>query len=314
MGKTYENSRPGIYLIVNPNNKRYIGSSVNLTRRLSRYKNLSCKNQPAIYASLKKYGYENHKIKILMHCDRGDLLFWERAFGDMYLSLANFDNGLNIQLPGYDDIPRIMTEEQKKKISEQQKNRFLSDDERKRTSELTKKGFTEEVKRKLSETHKKRFKDPELRKKRSEDRKNYYIKNPEAKKSAAEKTIQAFKENPKLREKSKNTFKKFREENPNYYSEMMKKKYLDNPELGKKISARNKQYYIDNPEARKRASEKTKLQLANGHPNSKKIINIETGEIFENVNYLMPILKKCKNTIRKYMENESLNPTTYRYL
>jgi group I intron endonuclease len=314
MGKAYENSRPGIYLIVNPNGKRYVGSSVNLTRRLSRYKNLSCKNQPAIYSSLKKYGYENHKVKILMHCDREDLLFWERAFGDMYLSLADFDNGLNIQLPGYDDKPRIMSEEQKKKISEQQKNRFLSEDERKRTSKSTKKGFTEEVKRKLSETHKKRFENPELRKKRSEDRKNYYIKNPEARLVAAEKTKQVYLNNPELREKSNNALKKFREENPNYHSELMKKKYLENPELAKNSSIRNKQYYIDNPEARKKASERTKLQLANGHPNSKKIINTDTNEIFENINFLIPILGKCKNTIRKWLSNESLNPTTYKYL
>ena len=119
MGKAYENSKPGVYLIVNPNNKRYVGSSVNLNRRFSRYRNLSCKNQPAIYASLKKHGYENHKVKILMYCNKEDLFFWERTFGDLYLSLADFDNGLNIQLPGYEDKPRIMTDEQKKKISEQ---------------------------------------------------------------------------------------------------------------------------------------------------------------------------------------------------
>ena len=46
----------GIYKITSPNNKVYIGQSVDIEKRLKRYKNLNCKKQSKIYNSLNKYG------------------------------------------------------------------------------------------------------------------------------------------------------------------------------------------------------------------------------------------------------------------
>jgi len=57
----------GIYKIINPFGKIYIGQSVNIEKRFKTYKALS-KNvigQTKLYRSLKKYGAENHKFEIL---------------------------------------------------------------------------------------------------------------------------------------------------------------------------------------------------------------------------------------------------------
>jgi hypothetical protein len=55
----------GIYKIVSPSGKIYIGQSRNLGNRKSYYKRLYCAGQPAIYNSLKKYGWSNHVFKII---------------------------------------------------------------------------------------------------------------------------------------------------------------------------------------------------------------------------------------------------------
>lgn len=54
-----------IYKITNPKGRIYIGQAQSMSERLSHYKGLNCKNQTKLYRSLKKYGYYNHKVKIL---------------------------------------------------------------------------------------------------------------------------------------------------------------------------------------------------------------------------------------------------------
>lgn len=224
------NENCGVYIIINPNNKRYVGSSKSLNKRFNRYKNYSCSRQSAILASLKKYGHENHKFKILINCEEKDLLFWERVFGDIYLSSANFPNGLNITLPGYNDVPQVRADEFKKRVSDIQKNRFSNPEERIKTSLATKNGFTDEVKRKMSDLHKKRFENIELRKQRSSVRKEYYQKNPEARIRASEITKKNIEKNPNLRKIAADTFKKYYEQNPE--ARKMKQKKVINIETG----------------------------------------------------------------------------------
>lgn len=55
----------GIYKITSPSGKIYIGQSANIKERISYYKNYRCNRQPKLYASLKKYGFENHRIEII---------------------------------------------------------------------------------------------------------------------------------------------------------------------------------------------------------------------------------------------------------
>ena len=123
-------SKIGVYLIISPTGGRYVGSSKRLDKRFNRYKNLSCSRQSAIYASLSKHGWDKHKFSILIYCEEVDLLFWERCFGDIYLASANFTQGLNIVLPGYDDVPQHRTKEFNDKVSAIQKKRFENPESR----------------------------------------------------------------------------------------------------------------------------------------------------------------------------------------
>ncbi len=60
-------------MITSPSGKRYIGQAQNLNKRLNHYKNLDCKGQRLLYASLLKYGYEGHMVEILECCIPEDL-------------------------------------------------------------------------------------------------------------------------------------------------------------------------------------------------------------------------------------------------
>lgn len=305
----------GVYLITSPSNGRYVGSSKHLDKRFNRYRNYSCSRQSAIYSSLKKYGYENHKIKILMHCEEGERLFWERIFGDLYLSSAEYKNGLNLLLPGYDDIPPVVTQEFRDKISKTQIERFKDPAQRENTSIKTKHGFTSEVKEKMSELHKKRFEDPTLRAQRSQVRTQYYKDNPEAKEKVAQKQREVMAKDPLLKKKCLAGFKKYRGENPTAHSELMKKKHRDNPELGKTHSERLKQRYIDNPEWREQAAIKTRIQIQqNGHNMSKKVINIETKEEFNTVKDAAKSTIYGVSTFREILKGRHKIKLPYQYV
>src|ERR1035437_10360416 len=54
-----------IYKLTAPNGKCYIGQSCNIHKRFLQYKGLYCKQQPKLYKSLNKYGWENFTKEIL---------------------------------------------------------------------------------------------------------------------------------------------------------------------------------------------------------------------------------------------------------
>jgi group I intron endonuclease len=74
----------GIYKILSPSNKIYIGQSVNIERRWKEYKNLYCINQRKLYFSLKKHGVENHVFEILEECCENILLERESYWKNFY--------------------------------------------------------------------------------------------------------------------------------------------------------------------------------------------------------------------------------------
>ena len=51
----------GIYKIVSPTGKTYIGQSIDLVRRKKEYAKLQCKKQKRLYYSLNMYGWDRHK-------------------------------------------------------------------------------------------------------------------------------------------------------------------------------------------------------------------------------------------------------------
>ena len=85
----------GIYKIINPKGKIYIGQSIDIDRRFNEYKKLQCNQSKKIYNSLKKYGWENHKFEIIEECSIDNLNIKEEEYISYYNSHIN---GLNIKL------------------------------------------------------------------------------------------------------------------------------------------------------------------------------------------------------------------------
>jgi group I intron endonuclease len=147
-----------IYKITSPTKKIYIGSTINYKKRIKHYRNLDCKAQVKLYNSLIKYGFKNHIIEILEVCNNDELYRKERYYGELYDSCGK--NGLNLSLPGYDDIKPIYSIETKLKKSISQsgiKNNFYG------------RKHTEETKKKISKINLGRKHSEEVRKKVSQN-------------------------------------------------------------------------------------------------------------------------------------------------
>jgi hypothetical protein len=115
----------GIYKITSPSNKIYIGQSVNIIDRWQHYERLNCKDQPAIYSSLQKYGFENHKFEIVEECLILELNEKEIYWGNYYNVLSI--NGLNCKLGS---ARGICNEKTKQKISQSSKGKKFTLDHR----------------------------------------------------------------------------------------------------------------------------------------------------------------------------------------
>ena len=88
--------RCGVYKWVNKiNSKSYIGSSVNLSSRLSHYFSLNylakrtSKYKSKIYNALLAHGHDNFQLEILEVCGRSDLIKKEQSYIDYFKSEGN---------------------------------------------------------------------------------------------------------------------------------------------------------------------------------------------------------------------------------
>jgi len=100
-----------VYKITSPTGRIYIGSTYQtLYQRWYSYKTLQCKSQSKLYRSLKKYGPENHVFECIWRGLIEDMFKMERTFGDLY-EVLDKHKGLNLSLPGYDDVPVLYSEE-----------------------------------------------------------------------------------------------------------------------------------------------------------------------------------------------------------
>lgn len=91
-----------IYRITSPSGKVYIGQTLNINDRLNRYKYMDCKRQTKLYNSIKKYGWDNHKIEIVEEIivennNREQLDVREKYWISEFNSL---NNGLNCNIGG----------------------------------------------------------------------------------------------------------------------------------------------------------------------------------------------------------------------
>lgn len=114
----------GIYKIVSPSNRIYIGQSIRLKERLLEYKKQkNCDRQPKLLNSFIKYGVENHKIEILEECTVEELNIKERYWQDYYECIVK---GLNCILTKTTDKKGVFCDEVRKKMSVSRKGKKQS--------------------------------------------------------------------------------------------------------------------------------------------------------------------------------------------
>lgn len=139
----------GIYKITSPMDRVYIGQSSNIENRFYRYKKGECKGQYALFNSLIKYGWINHKFEIIEECSISELNNKERYYQDLYD--VSSTNGLNCHLVGADGKKQIFSTETIEKMSKKASERIVSDLKKKHQSEVMKgRIFSEEHKRRIS--------------------------------------------------------------------------------------------------------------------------------------------------------------------
>ena len=63
----------GIYRIISPTGRVYVGQSVDTEKRFSFYRSIACKSQPKLYRSLLKYGHESHVFEVIKECEISEL-------------------------------------------------------------------------------------------------------------------------------------------------------------------------------------------------------------------------------------------------
>jgi group I intron endonuclease len=87
----------GIYKILSPTNKVYIGQSIDIEKRWKSYKNnQNFHSQTRLKNSIDKYGVNAHQFIIVEECDISSLNERERYYQDLYDVLGS--NGLNCKL------------------------------------------------------------------------------------------------------------------------------------------------------------------------------------------------------------------------
>ncbi len=103
----------GIYKIISPTKKIYIGKSANLPDRRQRYSQYRCKAQRKLYNSLMKHGWNKHKFEIICECSESELNELEIYYIKYYQSF-NTKHGMNLREGGEGGR---MSESTKKKLS-----------------------------------------------------------------------------------------------------------------------------------------------------------------------------------------------------
>jgi len=127
----------GIYKILSPSGKIYIGQSVDIDRRFNEYLNIqNCKQQIKLYNSFKKYGPENHGFKIIEECNLEQLNERERYYQEYYNVIGK--KGLNCKLTKTNDKSGLLSNEIKLKISKSSKGKIFSIESRQKMSQSLK--------------------------------------------------------------------------------------------------------------------------------------------------------------------------------
>ncbi len=168
---THLKNKSGIYKITcKSNNKSYIGSSVNLYERLQRHlRDLSKQRHCNYYLqrAFDKYGVDNFTYEILEYVDEDTILIREQYYINQYQT-SNYSLGYNLcpvagsrlgtkhrpeTIEKYRQFTRIHTEETKQKISESNKGRLLTDEQKEKLSVSLKKYYSQNSNHFLGKSH-----------------------------------------------------------------------------------------------------------------------------------------------------------------
>lgn len=112
----------GIYKIISPSGKVYIGQTCDIEKRWNKYKYFHCKAQPHLYNSLIKYGVDKHSFSILHECSEGDLDKLELHYIKEYDCFSSA-KGMNLRSGGGGG--HKLSEESKRKSGEKQKLNWI---------------------------------------------------------------------------------------------------------------------------------------------------------------------------------------------
>lgn len=117
-------NKPGIYRWINKlNNNTYIGSGLDLSKRIKEYLNISelKRNPRPIHAALLKYGYENFLLEIIEYCRADELIKREQY----YLDLLNPEYNVlkyAYSLLGYKHTPETIAKLKLKEVTQELKD------------------------------------------------------------------------------------------------------------------------------------------------------------------------------------------------
>lgn len=126
------NAKIGIYKIISPSGKIYIGQSQNINNRIKDYKSLrNCKLQTRLYNSFIKYGVENHIFEIVEECSSENLNNRERYFQEFFKVLER-NKGLNCYYTRTESKSGKLSLETRLKISKSNEGRIMSPETRKK--------------------------------------------------------------------------------------------------------------------------------------------------------------------------------------
>jgi hypothetical protein len=121
-----------IYTITNPSGKIYIGKTTDLQRRLRRHKYDSKYKLSKLYNSIRKYGWDAHKVDILLQADCSTNLLDKLEI--MYIKQYNTQHtGLNTALGGCGGsnfTGKKHTDQSLAKIRQASIDRWMNNDER----------------------------------------------------------------------------------------------------------------------------------------------------------------------------------------
>ena len=139
----------GVYRLLFPSGKSYIGQAKNIEERHKFYKNGNCEKQPILCSALKKYGWNNVKKEVLIYTNQlVERNFWEKWY---IMQFDSMKNGYNCTMGGEGIEGYIHTKEARLKISQVQKGK-------------KRKPFTKEHIQKISDSNKGKLRSKETRK------------------------------------------------------------------------------------------------------------------------------------------------------